>query len=237
MESTVHKHLKTLSLYWLKEKMTDLCANEVKLYVRRKKMKADAVGINLKRKEARIIEVKATRSDFLRDDILHHENSGYYAVADYAYIMTPEGLLDPGELPKGYGLLEVDQFDNIKVKRKPVRNPKRGLTLETLLKRTGRAATNAVLFQELSRETRDATKGTFEKEATVHLISATCPSCKKRHPYLVAIKQKEVSCSVKKCQHLIPLDKARKHIMTAYNETFYKSLTSLMTAERSEAYE
>ncbi|GAE24942.1 hypothetical protein JCM9140_908 [Halalkalibacter wakoensis JCM 9140] len=83
MESKAHKHLKTQALYWLKGKMTDLCANEVKLFVHRKRFKADAVGINLKRKEVRIIEVKVTRSDFLRDDVLH---------SDYAttkWLITP----------------------------------------------------------------------------------------------------------------------------------------------------
>lgn len=230
MESIVHKHLKNLSLYWLKEKMKDLCANEVRLYVRRKKMKADALGINMKRKEARVIEVKATRSDFLRDDILHSE-CGYYAIADYAYIMTPTNLLAVEELPKGYGLLEVDEYDNITVKRKPVRNPKRTLTLETLIKRTGRAATNAVLFQELSKETKDGTKGAFEKEATVHLISATCPTCKKRHTYLVNIEQEEVLCSARGCGEPIPLNKAKKHIITAYNQAFFERLSILMKNE------
>ncbi len=233
MESTLHKHLKSLSLYWLKEKMTDLCANEVKLYVRRKKLKADALGINLKRKEARIIEVKATRADFLRDKILHSEH-GYYTIADYAYVMAPTGLINAAEIPKGYGLLEVDPFDNITVKRNPVRNPKRALTLETLIKRTGRAATNAVLFQELSRETKDVTKGLFAKEAKVQLINATCPACKKRHTYLVTVKQTEIRCIQSKCDKIIPLDHARKHIITSYNDAFFEQMKTLMLEERSE---
>lgn len=227
MESTVHKHLKKLSLYWLKAKMVDLCANEVRLYVRKKKMKADALGINLKRKEARIIEVKTSRSDFLRDEILR-EPSGYLAVADYAYIMTPEGLLTLDEIPKGYGLLEVDPYDNITVKRNPVRNQARILTLETLIKRTGRAATNAVLFQELTRETRDVTKGAFSKEAKVQYISATCPSCKKRHTYLVKTDQVEVVCTARRCKEAIPLERARKHVISEYNQLFYDKIFTLM---------
>jgi hypothetical protein len=227
MESTIHKHLKTQSLYWLKDKMTDLCANEVKLFIKRKRFKADALGINLKRKEARIIEVKATRADFLRDEVLHSEY-GYHTVADYAYLMTPVGLLSTEEIPKGYGLLEIDEFDTIEVRKKPVRNPKPLLSLDTLIKRTGRAATNAVLFQELSKETKDKTGGAFSRGASVQLISATCPTCKKRNKYLVKITQEEVSCQARACKEMIPLTKARVHIITSYNDTFFQTMQSLM---------
>ncbi|ARK30577.1 hypothetical protein [Halalkalibacter krulwichiae] len=231
MESHVHKHLKKQSLYWLKEKMTDLCANEVKLFVRRKRFKADALGINLKRKEARIIEVKATRSDFLRDEVLHSD-CGYYQIAHYAYIMTPVGLITLDEVPKGYGLLEIDEYDTIIVKRKPTRNPNPVLSLDILIKRTGRAATNAVLYQELSRETKDKTDGEFSKGATVQLISATCPACKKRKKYLTKINEAEVACKARGCKNAIPLSKARVHIITQYNESFFKQLKQLNDEEQ-----
>ncbi|MFC0472387.1 hypothetical protein ACFFHM_18335 [Halalkalibacter kiskunsagensis] len=230
MESTLHKHLKTQSLYWLKDKMTDLCANEVKLFIKRKRFKADALGINLKRKEARIIEVKATRADFLRDEVLHSEY-GYHNVADYSYLMTPVGLLAAEEIPKGYGLLEIDEYDTITVKKKPVRNPKPIVSLDTLIKRTGRAATNAVLFQQLSKETKDKTDGAFSRGASVQLISATCPACKKRHKYLVKLNQEMVNCQASRCKKTIPLTKARVHIITSYNEAFYQELQALMKGE------
>ncbi|WP_088105491.1 hypothetical protein [Halalkalibacter urbisdiaboli] len=230
MESTLHEHLKVQSLYWLKDKMVDLCANEVKLFFRRKQVKADAVGINIKRKESRIIEVKVSRADFLRDSVLH-EPYGYHALADYAYLMTPVGLLQLEEVPKGYGLLEMDEYDNITVKRNPTRNPNPILTFDTLIKRTGRAATNAVLFQELSKETKDLTKGTFSNGAKVHLINATCPACKKRKQYLVRSNQSEVTCKARACKQMIPLNKARVHFITAYNKTFFKQLTALMDEE------
>ncbi|WP_227938237.1 hypothetical protein [Alkalihalobacillus deserti] len=236
MESYMHKHLKIQSLYWLKEKVTDLCANEVKLFYKRKRFKADALGINMKRKEARIIEVKATRADFLRDEVLHSDY-GYHHIAHYAYIMTPKGLLSTEEVPKGYGLLEMDDYDKIKVKKNPLRNPNPLLTLDTLIKRTSRAATNALLFQQLTKETKDKTEGEFSKEATVQLISATCPTCKKRKKYLVKVDQLEVSCQVKKCKQTIPLTKARIHIITQYNETFLKQLTLLMDDNEGEKNE
>ncbi|WP_096200681.1 hypothetical protein [Bacillus sp. FJAT-45350] len=230
MESNLHEHFKRQALYWLKGKMTDLCASEVKLFVRRKKLKADSLGINLKRKESRIIEVKVSRSDFLRDDVLHAPY-GYHAIADYAYLMTPVNLLKNEEVPKGYGLLEIDEFDNIKVKKNPTRNPKPIMTLDTLIKRTGRAATNAVLFQELSKETKDTTAGAFSKKAKIHLISATCPTCKKRNKYLIKTDQDEVTCKGKRCKETIPLERARVHVVTSYNEDFYEEIKMLMDGE------
>ncbi|MBP3950423.1 hypothetical protein [Bacillus suaedae] len=231
MESNVHKHIKKQALYWLKKKMTDLCANEVKLFVRRKRLKADAVGINLKRKESRIIEVKATRTDFLRDEVLH-ANYGYHNLADYAYIMTPSNLLSVEEVPAGYGLLEIDEFDTITVKKKPTRNHKPQLKLETLVKRSAQAATNAVLFQELSKETKDLTGGSFSKEADIHLISATCPTCKKRNKYLIHTNQEMIGCLQKKCQEAIPLNKARVHKITSYNDSFIEQIQLLKNEKK-----
>ncbi|MDQ0258094.1 hypothetical protein J2S74_005558 [Evansella vedderi] len=227
MESSHHEHFKKQALYWLKDKMVDLCANEVKLFARRKKLIADSLGINLKRKESRIIEVKVSRSDFLRDKVLDAPY-GYHAIADYAYIMTPAGLISGEELPKGYGLLEIDEFDNIKVKRNPVRNPKPIITLDTLVKRTARAATNAVLFQELSKETKDHTKGAFSRGAHIHLVNATCPNCKKRNKYLIKTKQAHVNCKGRGCKKDIPLKQARVHIVTSYNKSFYDQMQTLM---------
>ncbi|MCK0473101.1 hypothetical protein [Halalkalibacter sp. APA_J-10(15)] len=226
MESNLHKHLKHQSLYWLKKKMTDLCANEVKLYIRRKRIIADSVGINMKRKEVRIIEVKATRQDFLRDETLLSDY-GYHNIAHYAYILTPENLLSIKEVPIGYGLLEIDEFDKITVKRNPKRNDKPMLKVDTLIKRTGRAATNAYLYKELSYETKDVTAGAFSKAATIFLISATCPTCKKRNKYLIVEGQETVTCLVKKCQTNIPLAKARIHKITGYNQQFLDQLQLL----------
>ena len=227
METMLHQHLKRQSLYWLKEKVTDLCANEVKLNVRGKKLKADAMGINLKRKESRIIEVKVSRSDFLRDKVLHAPY-GYHEIADFAYLMTPSGLIKPEEIPRGYGLLEIDEFDQITVRKKPVRNLNPIVNPEILIKRTSQAATNAVLFKELSKETKDLTKGAYLRNAKVQLINATCPSCKKRNQYLIEVNQEETPCKARACKKLIPLQRARVHIITSYNETFFKKMKSLM---------
>ncbi|WP_026690144.1 hypothetical protein [Alteribacter aurantiacus] len=228
MESPLHAHIKKQALYWLKEKVVDLCASEVKLFVKRKKLKADAMGINIRKRESRIIEVKVSRSDFLRDNVLRTPY-GYHDIADYAYIMTPKELIDPSEVPEGYGLLEIDEYDHVIVKKKPIRNPNPVVDLDILMKRTARAATNEVLFKELSKEQKDVTKGTFARNPKVHLVNATCPVCKKRRKYLIKAQgQEEVTCKGRGCKTNIPLNKARIHIVTSYNDRFYKELQELM---------
>ncbi|SDN21256.1 hypothetical protein [Alkalicoccus daliensis] len=233
MESNTHQHLKHQALLWLKAKMTDLCATEVKFVVQRRKRTADAVGINMKRKEARIVEVKASRSDFLRDEVLQGE-LGYDAVAAYAYILTPAGLLKKEEVPERYGLLEIDEYDNIKVIKRPVKNKKPKLKLETLIKRTGRAATNAFLFQQESKLSRDKTNGAFEKKALAHLVRITCAQCKKRNSYVIAPDAEEITCAVKTCGHKIEVHKGRPFHVTSYNEDFLKQLSQV--AEQKNIY-
>ncbi len=234
MESNLHRHLKHQGLLWLKSKMTDLCAVEVKLYMQRRKRTADAVGINIKRKETRIIEVKATRQDFLRDEVLQGDY-GYIAAAHYAYILTPEGLLSKEEIPAGYGLLEADDYDRIKVVKKPVKNSRPSLKLETLIKRTGRAATNAYLFQEESKLSKDETDGAFKQKPVAHLLRLTCPSCKKRRPYVTRPEEEIVRCTSRGCDTHIEIKKARPFRTASYNQKFLNEL--LHAAEAAGKYD
>ncbi|NJP38935.1 hypothetical protein [Alkalicoccus luteus] len=234
MESTVHKHLKHQALLWLKDKMTDLCATEVKFMVKRRKRTADAVGINMKRKESRIIEVKATRSDFLRDDILRDE-LGYEAVATYAYLLTPTGLLAKEEVPTRYGLLEIDEYDRITVIKRPTKNKSPKLKLETLIKRTGRAATNAFLFQQETKLSRDETDGVYRKDPVAVMVRATCPDCKKRRPYLLSPEAAHVTCTQKSCGRTFELNRARPYQTAAYNEAFMKKLHEAAEANETES--
>ena len=104
-ESILHKHLKKQALFYLKEKVVDIVANEVKF--KNINCIADAVGINLRRKEIRIVEAKATREDFFRDKKLFDERTSYVHHAHYAYVICPVELIFPHEVPKGYGLLWV----------------------------------------------------------------------------------------------------------------------------------
>ncbi|PRO64809.1 MmcB family DNA repair protein [Alkalicoccus urumqiensis] len=221
MEKHTHQFLKKQAVYWLKKKMTDLCAAEVKLFIKRKKRTADAVGINMKRKEVRIIEVKTSRSDFLRDDVLFDKN-GYHTACHYAYLLTPEGMLQKDELPAGYGLLEADISGEITVVRSPVKNKAASLKLETLIKRTGRAATNAYLFQEETRLSKDRTDNMYEKDPIAFLQRLTCQHCRKRDTYLSADGADTAVCRF--CSKEIAIKHARPYTISTYNEDFLETL-------------
>lgn len=146
-EGLVHKELKQVALFYLKKQVVDIVANEVKFHNIR--CIADAVGINLKRKEIRIIEAKATREDYFRDVKLFDEKTTYFKHAHYVYIMTPENLIEPHELPPGYGLLWVNQDKEVSVAKKPTKNKETLKTrFETTLKRTVRRLSNALLYQK-----------------------------------------------------------------------------------------
>lgn len=144
-ESDIHKTLKKHALYYLKDKVTDVVANEVKFY--NIKCIADAVGINLKRKEIRIIEAKASKEDFVRDKKLFGEKTSYYGHAHYSYIICPKDIIQPHEIPNGYGLLWMDG-ETIEVMKKPLKNNGKLKTkYETTLKRTVRRLTNSLLYE------------------------------------------------------------------------------------------
>lgn len=158
-EGAVHKELKKHALFYLKDKVVDIVANEVKF--RNIRCIADAVGINLKRKEIRIIEVKATREDYFRDTKLFDEKTSYHKHAHYVYIMTPHALIAPGELPEGYGLLWVHNNGVIEVAKKPTKNKEPLKTrYETTLKRAVRRLSNALLYKkEDEKESEDLALG------------------------------------------------------------------------------
>lgn len=224
MEGVLHKHLKGVALMWLKEKVTDLVAPEVKLFVKRKKLKADAAGINMKRKEIRFIEVKTSKKDLKRDEDLWKDAFSYVHLGTYAYILSPEGVLEAGDLPPGYGWLEVDERDGVHVRKKPVKNSAPGVGWETMMKRVGRAVTNAYLYSVVHKEERDHTDGVFQTRSKAHLISLTCFSCKERRKYVVSPADSHVSC--KHCCEVTPLDKGRKHVISRFNQSFHDELSS-----------
>lgn len=144
-EGNMHKNLKKHARFFLKEKVTDIVANEVKF--RNIKCIADTVGINLKRKEIRIIEAKATREDFLRDKKLFSENHSYFYHAHFSYIICPSHLLQAHEMPYGYGLLWVNDIGEVSVVKKPLKNKEKLKTrFDTILKRTVRRLSNELLY-------------------------------------------------------------------------------------------
>ena len=65
----------------------------------------DAMGF--KHKFSYLIECKSSRSDFLADKKKSFRKIQFQGMGYNRYYMTPVGLLDPEEIPKGWGLLEV----------------------------------------------------------------------------------------------------------------------------------
>lgn len=59
-----------------------------------------------------LIEVKTSRADFLADASKPHRQDG--GVGVWRYYMCPTGLIDPKELPQGWGLLEVNTRGHVK---------------------------------------------------------------------------------------------------------------------------
>lgn len=227
-EGAVHKHLKKVALHFLKSKVTDLVANEVEF--NNAWSVADAVGLNLKRREVRVVEVKATKGDFTRDKKLFGDKTSYFYHAHYSYIMCPREIIQPGDLPHGYGLLWVDEHDNIEMIKKPIKNTARLKTLfDTTLKRTARSLTNTHLFHEDNKEAKDETQGKFKRNAEILLVAVRCPSCRK---YAKDLIKKDVTKSIKcKCKNEIDLTNAKIREITGFNNTFIKRINKLKGEE------
>lgn len=223
-ESETHKHLKRLALHWLKAKVTDLVANEVEF--NNAWSIADAVGLNLKRREVRVIEVKASLGDFKRDTKLFGAKTSYFYHAHYSYIMCPTDVIKPEELPHGYGLLWVDAYDNIEIIKKPIKNTARLKTLfDTTLRRTARSLTNTHLFHEENKAAKDETQGKFKRNADILLVAVRCPNCRKHAKELI---RKDVTKTIKcKCKTEIDLTNAKIREITGFNKAFINKINKL----------
>ncbi|AEO93935.1 gp692 [Bacillus phage G] len=227
-EGLVHKNLKRLALYFLKEKVTDIVANEVDFA--NSWSVADAVGLNLKRREVRVVEVKASKGDFTRDKKLFGDKTSYFYHAHYSYIMCPTNVIKPEEVPYGYGLLWVDEYDKIEVIKKPIKNTARLKTLfDTTLRRTCRSLTNTHLYHEENKEAKDETQGRFKRNADILLVAARCPNCKKHAKELI---KKDVTKTIKcKCKTEIDITKAKTREITGFNKTFIDKINKLNDTE------
>lgn len=162
-EGPIHKKVKAVAMKFLKEKTTDISAREVKY----KNMKsiADAVGINIKRREVRIIEVKATRADYIRDKKLLELDYSYYKHCNYFYIMCPIDIIQLDDVPKEYGLLWVNlETLEVIVKRPPKKYSGRLKTMfDTSLKYAVKANTNDLLFHYVYNEFGITVNNKFSK--------------------------------------------------------------------------
>ncbi|EQA6233045.1 adenylosuccinate synthase [Enterobacter hormaechei] len=60
-----------------------------------------------------LVEVKVSRSDFLRDKHKPHRHAG--GLGDYRYYMCPEGIINIADLPDRWGLLWVNKRGHVKL--------------------------------------------------------------------------------------------------------------------------
>ncbi|WP_339885642.1 adenylosuccinate synthase [Vreelandella maris] len=61
-----------------------------------------------------VVEVKVSRSDFLADKKKPHRIEG--GLGNWRYFMCPEEMIEPDELPEGWGLLWVNKRGHVKPK-------------------------------------------------------------------------------------------------------------------------
>lgn len=80
----------------------------------------DAIGWRMGGRMSVLVECKASRADFLRDGDKWHRRAGL-GVGQRRYYMAPAGLLQPEDVPAGWGLVEVTSSGRCRV---AVRLPK-----------------------------------------------------------------------------------------------------------------
>lgn len=188
---------------------------------------ADVVGINLKRQEVRIIEVKASKEDFARDKKLMTLDYSYYKHCHYFYIMCPSNIIKVCDIPKEFGLLYVDEYDNVTVMQQPKKYTGRLKTLfGTSLKNACKGMTNTLLFYFSNRENKDPLDGKYDKNSVIKFGAIRCPKCKHVTKELFnKEKTKDVKC--KHCKEPIDISKAKIREITGFNQTFINKINKL----------
>jgi hypothetical protein len=61
--------------------------------------------LNIKTANPCVHEVKVTRADFLSDMAKPEKRDSYRLLAEVVYYVAPEGIIQPSEIPEGFGLL------------------------------------------------------------------------------------------------------------------------------------
>ncbi len=160
-EGKTHKKIKLHVAWWLKHKAGyDVVAPEVVCgpYL------ADLLALDTRAKKVGMVEVKASRSDFLRDKGLtakwyertmgKHLYGFYPASADLVYLACPPELIRPEEVAPYYGILYVDLDGKecldygVTIVRKARRYEKRHVSYEDALRNCAFGLTNRWLRAE-----------------------------------------------------------------------------------------
>lgn len=97
-----HKTLVYAAVRWLKR--TQRCPIVVAELVSYASEQPDAIGY--RGGLSILVECKASRADFLRDQKKQHRGRG--SMGDYRYYLSPPDVVRPGDLSEGWGLLHFD---------------------------------------------------------------------------------------------------------------------------------
>lgn len=98
-----HKELVNRAFQYLKYSIN--CSVVFKERVGSTSENPDAIGF--KRGFSYLIECKTSRADFMADKKKRFRERPKDGMGDERYIMAPVGLLEPSEIPDGWGLIEV----------------------------------------------------------------------------------------------------------------------------------
>ena len=221
METERTKWLKKIALQFLKEKGMNAVVNEVPCG----KLIADALGLNFKRREIRIVEIKQTLADYKKGKSKISMKSGYYLYAHYFYVMCPRDIIPIDLVDPGIGLIYVNDDDTYEIVKKPFKNTKRLKALfDTTLKNAIHRLSNELYYKD-EKEYKDPTEYKYRRNANIFLSAIRCPSCKHVTKELINSQTKTIKCS--NCKNEINLENAKIREITGFNKKFIKRIEEL----------
>ena len=222
METDRHKWLKRLALEFLKTKGCNVVCKEVPVG----KLNADALGLNMKRKEIRIVECKQDINDFRKGKIKLNQNTGYIQYCHYLYIICPEGLIKPTDVDINIGLIYAKADDSLEVIKKPIKNTSRLKSyFETILKNTVHRLSNEVFYQD-EKEYKDPTDNAFSRNANIFYSAIRCKYCKHVTKALIH-KQLTQIIKCKNCGKDIIITESKIREIIGFNNKFITQLNKL----------
>lgn len=127
---------------------------------------ADAIGWN-GYGESILIECKVSRSDFFADrkKLFRRPGSDNMALGDQRWYMTPPGLIDPSEVPDGWGLLEAHPRCVKKVVKAPIVRSDRSFKSAFRAKTIERAEHEMAIILRVARDAMRTPEEVAQHEA------------------------------------------------------------------------
>ena len=161
-----HDDLVKIAAQWLIKKRYPIVITEIACAVGEE---PDAIGF--KDGSSTLIECKANRPDFKRDSKkTYRRNECKTALGSYRYYCAPKNLIKLEELPKKWGLLEVDPESlNVRCVFKPVVFQNKCYRSEvymlmSLVRRIGQTSPNGVSIDCYIKETKNRAKVYLDKD-------------------------------------------------------------------------